>query len=279
MSYRRFELLLVALGFAVILATMIDAINSSLGYENLLGQALMAPVLFVALHWGRRSGQLAALAAGVIYLGATATSEAATFSLISQEVVIRAIAYGAVGILGGELAHKMKYVLAGIENANYLDEHTKVFDKSYLTRLIQNFISYHSRYTRPFSIIMISLTQSGADADSTRPLDQKGMRLSAMILRDNIRIIDELGCWNETTLCVVAPDTATHDAPAACTRITRVLDEQLNGYGYSVGSATHTSSYYLTFPNDRGKIEELIGAYLPEQGLSAVDLGRAATVG
>lgn len=269
---------MVALGFAVILATMIDAINSELGYGNLLGQALMAPVLFVALHWGRRSGQLAALAAGVIYLAATATGNDSSFGLISQEVVIRAIAYGAVGILGGELAHKMKYVLAGIENENYLDQQTKVFDKSYLTRLIQNFISYHSRYTRPFSIIMITLTQAGASADRLLPLDQKGMRLSAMILRDNIRIIDELGCWNNTTLCVVAPDTATHDAPAACRRITRVLDEQLNGYGYNVGSATHTSSYCLTFPNDRGKIEELIGAGLPEQDPPAVELSSAATV-
>lgn len=278
MSYRRFELLLIALGFAVILATMIDTINTSLGYQNLLGQALMAPVLFVALHWGRRSGRFAALGGSLIYLAATATGKDTGYSLISQEIVIRAIAYGVVGILGGELAHKMKYVLAGIENEEHLDPETKVFDKSYLTRLIQNYISYHSRYTRPFSIIMITLTQGDADAPAPRHLNPKGMRLSAMILRDNIRIIDELGCWNEKSLCVVAPDTAMQDAPAACKRITSLLEEQLTGYGHNIGSTTHVSSYYLTFPGDRGKIEALLGAALPEQTPSLVDSNLAATV-
>ena len=278
MSYRRFELLLVALGFAVILATMIDTINSSLGYENLLGQALMAPVLFIALHWGRRGGKFAALAGGLVYLAATATEKSTGFGLISQEVVIRAIAYGVVGILGGELAHKMKYVLAGMGNENHLDRETRVFDKSYLTRLIQNFISYHSRYTRPFAIIMITLTHITANGRGSQHLNQKGMRLSAMILRDNIRIIDELGCWNETTLCVVAPDTAMHDAPAACKRITRLLEEQLTGYGYNIGSTTQICSHYLTFPGDRGKIEELLGDALPEQTPSVAELNLTATV-
>jgi GGDEF domain-containing protein len=220
MKYRKLELLFLAIGLVGIFISILISLVNKAQISELLGQALFVPVLFLALHYGRQYSYVGAVIAALIYLIANAqdfnglnlSSEA------GQLVIMRAGLFGLIGILGGELAVRAKYVLAKMTSEGLVDDKTNVFSQSYIEGLIARMLHEYDRYKRPFSVLFIGLDWSEplSQADKERLIPRM-----ANIFRGNVRLVDEVGYWGGR-FCLVLPHTGGEAARAIFERLEKI---------------------------------------------------------
>jgi hypothetical protein len=73
-------------------------------------------------------------------------------------LLVRALTYGLVGIIGGELCGRIKYILAGLESKLNIDDDTQLYNQRYIARMMSTQIGINTRYHAPFAVGLISLT-------------------------------------------------------------------------------------------------------------------------
>ena len=258
MNYRRFELLITSLGLAMIFATIIASIFQRAGYEEILGQALFAPVLFGALHYGRRVGFLAAMLAAIVFIVArfyNQNAEAATF--VPEFIIARTALYGMVGIIGGDLALKMKYMLTRIEDASLIDPQTNLFSRDYIAKLIDRNLQGYDRYHRAFSVAMVTIKHRRSEIFDW-PQKKKVVIKAAMSIRNGVRIVDDVGHWSYGNFCIIMPDTTLMDGKIAVNRIYNIIIKELNQGTGSNGTVFDFETQVISCPEDREELNSLI---------------------
>ncbi len=210
MKYSRFEQLIIGVGGLAILGSMVLSFHSGgPGVVEIVAQLLLFAVLVVAVHWGRRVGMYAAIAASFLYIAlripVLSSSEDLTVEVLIF-MVARIAAYGLVGIVGGEVCSRIKYVFARFDDSNTIDDWSRVYNQRYVSREIEQARARYTRYGEPFSLVLITLSPA-VTGDMTPQRQRSLVRAVANYLRDDIRMVDEVGRLEDGRFVVLLPHT------------------------------------------------------------------------
>jgi hypothetical protein len=160
-KYARFEALMISLGALVIFGSLLmgPPLNQLGFWQEGLGQVLIIVVLAAAVHWGRDGGSVTAFAATLVYVltRIPLLSQQGLTKNILAMIVTRVLIYAIVGILGGEIFGRVKYIVAQLEGSSTLDDFTQVYNRRYCGQALKNGLGQFQRYQVPFSIAVISL--------------------------------------------------------------------------------------------------------------------------
>lgn len=251
MKYSQFERLVLAVGVVAIGGTIL-ATYPHFVLEEVVAQLLLLIVLVGAVHWGRRGGFVAAVFAIIVYLAMRApllVSEGLTPDLLYL-VIVRTVAYGVVGILGGEVCGRIKYFLASLQSTENLDGETRLYNQAYLARIIASNLGIQSRYKAPFAVVLITL--SPALTSELRPSRRHSLlRATANHIRNDVRLVDDVGRLEDGTFAVILPQTPKSGAEVAATRVTAGLRDLLGAREESV------SARVLGAPEDMTELTSL----------------------
>ncbi len=213
MKYSHFESLALVLGTGAIVASIFIAPTGSPQAAEVAAQLLLILVLGGALHWGRGGGFLAALTAIAVYVGMRVPlmqSQGLSSEVLSL-LATRAVTYALVGVVGGELAARIKYVFARLESDTLIDPTTGVYSARFAADAILSGVGQYERYRTEYSIVTIELTH-GLYATLKATAAKHMMRQAADYLRNDIRMVDDLASGPLGTFHVMLPRT---DGPGA----------------------------------------------------------------
>lgn len=238
MEYGRFERLVIAGTGGLVLVGMMASFTTGISDPvNVVGQLAIVGVMAVAVHWGRKAGTLAALAACLIYLGLQLPQVSAGLSQQELALVISRFAgFCLAGILGGEIFGRMKYVLAGSKDSDCIDDWSQVYNQHYAARSLSQAIERHNRYQEPFSVIVLVLEQALAGVQ--KPAKLRGVvRAIASILRDDVRLVDDVARLDDGRFIVMLPHASGNVAPLVAGRLVEAICRTL---GVKESSVTAT---------------------------------------
>ncbi|MDA3935655.1 MAG: hypothetical protein PF636_02135 [Actinomycetota bacterium] len=274
MKYSRFERLVLLIGGAAILATVAFSFKSVSSTEEIIGQVLMIAVLIGAVHWGRTGGFIAATAASLIYIvmrTPLVTNDVGLTVDIALLIASRVVAYGLIGIVGGELCGRIMYLLARLEGSNSTDDWSHVYNQRFITKSVDNLLGQHRRYGTPFSLVLVNIS----------PEILNGLRVSrqkylthhvAEYLRNDIRMVDEVGRLNDGRFLIVLPQTAADGGAIVGDRLEQGVRDTLAARCESV------STTVIAAPENADDIDLLVHELLPPGATIAPSLERRGTV-
>jgi len=229
MRYAWFERVVLVLGAASILATFAFTYRSNLFVEEVIAQILMVGVLFAAVHWGRRGGFLAAIVASLIYIVLripVVTADPTVTSEVLVMILTRVLAYGLIGIVGGELAMRMKYILAGLESSSSIEQVSGLFNDRTMARELESARGRFSRYGESFSVVIIDLDP--AATSEFKPAKQRAIiRGLAGYIRGDIRLVDEAARLSDGRFMVLLPHTEKDGAQVVADRLAKGIRSAL----------------------------------------------------
>jgi len=244
MKYATFERLVLALGGASVLATIALTWGSDLVVQEVVGQLMLLGVLFAAVHWGRRGGFIAAIAASLIYIAIRipllpVETGPSTDTVIT--ILTRVLSYGLVGIVGGELATRMKYVLAGLEGSSNIDSASGIYNQRAFARLLEGALARFERYGEPFSLVLIDVDST--DAGTQRPSKERALvRSLAGTIRNDIRLVDEAGRLADGSFAVLLPHTPKSGGEVVTERLAAAARSTLGAKVHAVSARCMSSA-------------------------------------
>ncbi len=253
MPYARFEKLVIAVGFAAIAGSLFFSYQGTVVIEEIVAQLLLLGVLIGAAHWGRNGGFIAALLASLIYImmriPLVIESEGLTGD-IAALLAVRVLSYGLVGIVGGELCSRLKYLFARLESSSSVDDWSQVYNQQFITRALETVLGQFDRYHSPFSVVLVEIAP--ALTAELRPSRHRMLvRGVANHIRNDIRLVDEVGRLDDGRYLIVLPHTPRDGALVAAERVSAGVADVL---GAKPDSVTIT---LLSAPEDRATIAEL----------------------
>jgi GGDEF domain-containing protein len=270
MRYRYFEWIVLAVGTIAVLGTVaVSNIGGNLGWPTIVGELLVLPVLAAAVHWGRNGGFLAAaltLVAYVVLIVVVVAHSSGLEAPMIQLVLLLAIAYGAVGVVGGEICGRMKYQLARVDGGSALDADTSLYSEAVVRGLLESSLARFRRYSTAFSIIVITLP-AGPFA-SIKPLQRRSLlRRTADRVRGDVRLVDDVGRLDDGRIVVMLPSTTAEGAWTVAGRLAAVVSDALeiapDGVGLEVLSsdidADAVERFCGTLIEGAGPAEEISG--------------------
>lgn len=209
MKYTQFEALVSGIGAAAIIGSLALSSQGAPVFEEVIAQLLLVLVLISAVHYGRRGGFIAALIASLIYIVLRIPLVMDSGGLTPDIVVlllVRVLSYGLVGIAGGELCSRIRYIFASLEDSSSVDEWSQVFNQRFITRAFDSVSGQFSRYQTPYSVVVIGL--SDAMFSDLRASKQRSIvRGVATHIRNDIRLVDEAGRLEDGRFLIVLPHT------------------------------------------------------------------------
>ena len=210
MKYSRFEQLIVAAGSIVILGALVLSLyGGGPGFEEVAAQLMLFMTLVAAVHYGRKGGTIVAIAAATVYIviripllsSTVGVSSAALFMILS-----RLAAYGLVGVVGGDLFGRIKYMFARFENSGTIDDWSRVYNQLYAYRALEQAHARFTRYNEPYSLILLTLSPSLTA--ELRPSRQRTLiRGVANYIRGDVRMVDEVSRLGDGRFVMLLPHT------------------------------------------------------------------------
>lgn len=236
MKYSRFEALVIVVGTAAILGSILFAYGGTIVIEEVGAQLLLLGVLLGAVHWGRNGGFIAALGASLIYVVARipmALEQGRLTSTIASLVLVRVLSYGLVGILGGELCARIRYLFARLEDSSSVDDWSSLYNQRLIVRSVESACGQYSRYQTPYSVILVSMSEmllKDLRASKQRSL----VRGVANYLRNDIRLVDEAGRLDDGRFLVLLPHTPRDGGAVVAERIHKGVCDTIGAKSESV---------------------------------------------
>lgn len=257
MRYSRFEWLALIVGGAAILGTVGLSLQAHPATEEVVAQLLLLGVLYGAVHWGRNGGFVAAVMGIGAYIALRApliVAQGLSNDLLVL-VVLHMVTYGFVGIVGGEVCGRIKYVLAKLEGGVNIDEDTRVYNERFVGRLLETNLALHARYRLPFSIGLMTLAP--ALTSDLRPTRRKSMmRAVATHIREDVRLVDDVGRLDDGRFILLFPQTPKAGGGVAAERVSETVRNLLGARDESV------STRVLGAPEDLTEMQSLRDAIL-----------------
>jgi GGDEF domain-containing protein len=207
-KYSHFEALALVLGTGAIVASIFISPSTAIQPAEVTAQLLLVVVLAGALHWGRNGGFLTALLAIAVYVAMRIPllqSQGLSSDVLTL-LVTRAVTYALIGIVGGELSARIKYIFARLENDTLIDSGTGVYSARYAAGAIASGVGQWERYQTEYSIVTITVAQCVYAALKAKRVRQV-MRQIAGYLRNDIRMVDDLAAGTVGTFYVLLPRT------------------------------------------------------------------------
>lgn len=268
MKYSRFEVLVVTLGGLVVIGSLVLGQSSvTVAWQEIVAQVLIIAVLAAALHWGRDGGSVAAFAAILVYvvLRIPLLSQLGPTSNLITMILLRALTYTLVGIVGGEFFGRVKYVFARLDGNVMLDDYTQVYNRTYCAQTLKAGLGQFQRYQTPFSVVILSLAP-GLLAD-LRPSRQRLMlRSVASHIRNDVRLVDDVGFLGDGRFLIMLPQTPKSGAGVAADRVRSSVRDLIGAKDESVTATA------LGCPGDTAAICDLARSLDPEPESRVEDL-------
>jgi len=133
-------------------------------------------------------------------------------------MVTRIAAFGLVGIVGGEVCSRIKYVFARFDDSNTIDDWSRVYNQRYAARAIEQARARYTRYGEPFSLVLITLSPA-ITGDMTPQRQRSLVRAVANYVRDDIRMVDEVGRLEDGRFVVLLPHTPREGGEVVTARL------------------------------------------------------------
>ncbi len=262
MKYSRFAQLVVGVGTVAVLATVFLSLRRGPIVEEAIAQLMLIGVLIGAVYWGRNGGFVAAVVATVTYamlrIPMVADAQGLT-GTVATLVVIRMVTYALVGVVGGEVCGRIKYVFAALENSSAIDEWTRVYNQRYIARIMQATLAQYRRYETPFSAVVISLAPG--ITENLRPSKARSiLRAVASHIRNDVRLVDEVGRLDDGRFIVLLPSTPRAGGVIAAERLRSAIRDLIGAKEESVVAAVWGT------PDDIGELETLTESVQPPLG-------------
>ncbi|MDY0340000.1 MAG: hypothetical protein RBS17_02140 [Coriobacteriia bacterium] len=264
MKYSRFEMLALVLGAVAIVASTFVPSTAQIMPTEVVAQLLLIVVLAGALHWGRNGGFVTALIAIAIYVGmrySTLSTEGLSPEVITM-IVSRALGYTVVGVIGGELAGRLKYLLIRVERETMIDPVTRVYSAHYAGRAITIALGKYQRYETPCSVVTITIPPTQW-ASLKRARMNSLMRHAASHLRNDVRLVDDVAYRGNGSFIVILSEAAYEGALVAAERL------RTGVAGLMDCKTTDITTHVLTCGRDDAQLETLVSVLAPT--LSAED--------
>jgi GGDEF domain-containing protein len=270
-KYSRFELLTIAVGGVTILATAMVALQPRPDWTELAAQLLLLPVLVSAVHWGRKGGLTAALAATLTYLALRLPSVVSVGleADVLQLILIRTVTYGFVGVIGGEICGRIKYFFARLEDSCSIDEHARVYNQRFISQLLANHVGEAARYGAVFSLAIIELAPS-LTAELRVSRARTLVRAVADHIRNDVRLVDDVGRLDDGRFVLVFSHTPKDGAVVAATRVRMGVRDVLGAKDESVRVTVLGSG------EDDAAIRALLDGIRPQEPAVQLDRGAPA---
>lgn len=243
MKYSHFETLALVLGTGAIVASIFIAPTGAPQSAEVAAQLLLIVVLGGALHWGRGGGFLTALVAIAIYVGMRVPlmqSQGLSGEVLSL-LATRAVTYALVGVVGGELAARIKYIFAKLQSESLIDPVTGVYSARYAADSILSGVGQYERYHTDYSVVTIVLAP-GLYVTLRASGVKRIMRQAAGFLRNDIRMVDDLASGPLGTFHVMLPRTDGTGASVVSERLATGLREQLGARDDAVTTTVLSAS-------------------------------------
>jgi GGDEF domain-containing protein len=253
MRYSRFEALVLVVGGAAIVGSILFSYQGAPVAEEVVAQLLLLAVLVAAVHWGRKGGFVAASIASVIYIVMRIPLVIEAEGLTSDIVVlilVRVLAFGLVGVVGGELCSRIKYIFAKLEDSNSIDDWSQFYNQRFVVRALESAIGQYERYETPFSIVLVRLDPKLLK-DLRMSKQRSIVRGVANHIRNDIRLVDEAGRLEDGQFIIILPHTPAEGGEVVVERVARGVRDTLGAKDESV------SAELLSAPRDTGRIQEL----------------------
>lgn len=259
MKYSRFEALILGVGAVAILGSMLFTYSSAPVAEEIIAQVLLLGVLIAAAHWGRNGGFVAASLASLVYILIRIPLVMET-GFLSVELAIllvtRVVTYGLVGIVGGDLCSRARYLFARLEGADGIDEWSQVYNQTMIVRSAEQLLGQHRRYGTPGSIVLVAL--SPLLFQDLRPTRQRSLvRGVARYMRNDIRLVDEIGRLDDGRFMICLPHTPGEGAQVVGSRVHAGTCSTLGAKEESVVVTV------VSVPADLQQVEELLTELSP----------------
>jgi len=234
-KYWRFEVLVIVLGIAVVVASIVIGPTATADPTEIVAQLLILVVLVGAAHWGRDGGFVAAIVATVIYLvmSLPAFAEHGLTSDAVLPVLAHVLTYAFVGIVGGDVCSRVKYVFARISGVPLLDEETGVYSARYAAQAITSGIESYERYQAPCCVVRVT-AEPPVFAELRPGRRRTVLRQIAGALRGGVRLVDDVAYAGDGVFLVLLPQTDAAGAAAVETRLLRDVRELADGSERSI---------------------------------------------
>jgi GGDEF domain-containing protein len=230
MKYVRFEqaaLVVASIAVLAMLATTTHDAGQAL--VGLVAGGLLLLVLAAAVHFGRRGGLAAAIAASAVYTLMSVPMISAAGGLTSGALlllVMRVAAFGLIGIVGGEVCGRLRHYLARSANAGTFDEWSHVFNERYASAELHKGLSAYERYSQQFSLVLLSVA-SEVTANMGPQRVRTLVRGISNYLRGDLRMVDELARLNDGRFFVLLPHTQSEGGNVVSKRLAGGVRELL----------------------------------------------------
>ncbi len=220
MKYRHFEILVAVVVAAAVLASIAFVNPSTAVSEESFAQVMLVLVLISALHWGRNGGIIAASFASLTYIALrmpmlreSLGSESDILSILG----VRVVTYLVVGALGGEIFSRIKYLFARLEDSCSVDEQSGVYNQQFITHVLETSLGQHVRYGTPFSIVFIRICEAATAGLGSKQCARLTKNV-ADYLRNDLRMVDEVGRLDDGRFLLVLPNTPGAGAAVVAAR-------------------------------------------------------------
>lgn len=261
MKFTRFEQLVLVIGGAAILGAVALTLPSATPEPvEVLAQVMLFLVLVAAVRYGRRGGLIAAVIASVIYVVLripTLTVPAVPTAVIVM-LVSRLLAFGLVGIVGGEAFTRMKYAFARLEGRSAVDEWSRVYNQAYMRSELDQARSRFTRYGEAVSILTVTLSPA-LTADLSPARQRALVRGVADHIRSDIRMVDEVGRLDDGRFVVLLPHTPKSGAAVVVDRLGKGVRKALGAREESV------TVRCIALPEDETAYRSLVESITPEE--------------
>jgi len=220
-DYRRLETLVILTGAVLVLAGLLLAPAAQpYLWQEITARAISLVVLAAAAHWGRDGGAIAAALAIVAYIAIQVpdlTASGITPDMI-RGLAAFGITYAALGVIGGEIFGRLRYLVRRLGESVLLDDDTGVFNKAYCAQSLTSALTAHQRYERPLSVVVVTLSP-GLLTDLRPTAQRKILRQAAASLRHDMRVADDVGHLGQGRFLLILRETPPSGAEVVADRI------------------------------------------------------------
>jgi len=241
-KYSRFEMLTIGVGAVAVFGTIAFALQPRPDWIEVAAQLLILVVLVGAVHWGRKGGLLGALGALIAYVVLRLPSivRVGLEAEVLELILIRGVTFGFIGIIGGEICGRIKYFFARLEDSLSIDEHTRVYNQKFVCQLLRNSLASSTRYGTRFSMALLEIAP--CLTAELRPSRQRTVvRTVADHIRNDVRLIDDVGRLDDGRFVMVFPHTPKEGAHVAATRVRMGVRDVLGAKDDSVTATVYSS--------------------------------------
>ncbi len=231
-KFERIEAWVVALTSLAVLITAFISYSKSGSSVELMGQVFIAVVFLVSVQYGRIGAVLSAAAATLVYEISRYPDlrDAISFATALELVAIRGLGYLAVGLIGSESMRWAKYYIAKVEGPNGVDLGSGVYSADFIRAMIKREIDLYERYSSVFSLVVVEIDPKELRRDGAFG-GKKALRELGSLIKNNVRLVDEVGRLDSGTFAILLPRTGFAGAEAVAERIRDLVSGRFGAGG------------------------------------------------